>query len=74
MKSWESVCKAVNVTYQQTLLVDETAKIVGVSWWEVLEVLGFSDEWILTFDDNYKFLQVPEEVALKSASTNSQST
>ena len=48
MKSWDTICKAVNVTYEQTQQVDETAKIVGVSRWEVLEALGFSDEWELT--------------------------
>ena len=37
MKSWDEICKAVNVTYEQTQQVDETAKIVGVSRWEVLE-------------------------------------
>ena len=50
MKSWDVICKAVNITYQQTQQVDETAKIVGVSRWEVLEALGFSDEWMLIFD------------------------
>ena len=43
MKSWDEICKAVNVTYEQTQQIDETAKIVGVSRWEVLEALGFSD-------------------------------
>ena len=33
----------MNVTYEKTKQVDETAKIVGVSRWEVLEALGFSD-------------------------------
>ena len=51
MKSWDEICKAVNITYQQTQQVDETAKIVGVSRREVLEALG-SDEWVLTFDDD----------------------
>ena len=37
LKSWDEICKAVNVTYEQTQLVDETAKIVVVSRWEVLE-------------------------------------
>ena len=50
MKSWDEISKAVNVTYEQTQQVDETAKIVGVSRWEVLEALGFSDEWMLIFD------------------------
>ena len=40
MISWDEICEAVNVTYQQTQLVDETAKIVGISRWEVLEALG----------------------------------
>jgi len=44
MKSWDEICKAVNVTYEQTKQVNETAKIVGDSRWEVLEALGFSDE------------------------------
>ena len=44
IKSWDEICKAVNVTYEQTQQVDETAKIVGVSRREVLEALGFSDE------------------------------
>ena len=52
MKSWDVICKAVNITCQQTQQVDETAKIVGVSRREVLEALGFSDEWVLTFDDD----------------------
>ena len=52
MKSWDEICKAVNVTYEQTKQVDETAKIVGVSRWEVLEALGFSDEWAFIFDDD----------------------
>ena len=43
MKSWDEISEAVNVTYEQTKQVDETAKIVGVSRWEVLEALGFSD-------------------------------
>ena len=51
MKSWDEISKAVNVTYEQTQQVDETAKIVGVSRWEVLEALGYSDEWALIFDD-----------------------
>ncbi len=42
----------MNVTYEQTQQVDETAKIVGVSGWEVLEALGFSDEWTLIFDND----------------------
>ena len=52
LKSWDVICKAVNITYQQTQQVDETAKIVGVSRWEVLEALGFSDEWAFVFDDD----------------------
>ena len=52
MKSWDVICKAVNITYQQTQQVDETAKIVGVSRREVLEASGVSDEWVLTFDDD----------------------
>ena len=52
MKSWDVICKAVNITCQQTQQVDETAKIVGVSRREVLEALGVSDEWVLTFDDD----------------------
>ena len=67
MKSWGEICKAVNVTYEQTQQVDETAKIVGVSRWEVLEALGFGYKWVLTFVYNHKILQV----ALKRASTNS---
>ena len=51
MKSWDEISKAVNVTYEQTQQVDETAKIVGVSRWEALEALGFSDEWAFIFDD-----------------------
>ena len=51
MKSWDEICKAVNVTYKQTKQVDETAKIVVVSRWEVLEALGFSDEWAFVLDD-----------------------
>ena len=47
MKSWDEISEAVNVTYEQTQQVDETAKIVGVSRWEVLEALGISDEWEL---------------------------
>ena len=52
MKSWDEISKAVNITYEQTKQVDETAKIVGVSRWEVLEALGFSDEWAFVFDDD----------------------
>jgi len=48
MKTWDEISEAVNVSYEQTQQVDETAKIVGVSRWEVLEALGFSDEWELT--------------------------
>ena len=47
MKTWDEISEAVNVSYEQTQQVDETAKIVGVSRWEVLEALGFSDEWEL---------------------------
>ena len=43
MRSWDEICKAVNVTYEQTQQVDEIAKIDGVSRWEVLKALGFSD-------------------------------
>ena len=59
MKTWDEICKAVNVTYEQTQQVDETAKIVGVSRWEALEALGFSDEWAFIFDDDQNFSQVP---------------
>ena len=52
MKSWDEISEAVNVTYEQTQQVDETAKIVDVSRWEVLEALGFSDEWAFVFDDD----------------------
>ena len=52
MKSWDEISEAVNLTYEQTKQVDETAKIVGVSRREVLEAIGFSDEWVLTFDDD----------------------
>ena len=51
MKTWDEICQAVDVTYQQTQQIDETAKVVGVSRWEVLEALGFSDEWAFIFDD-----------------------
>ena len=51
MKSWDEISKAVNVTYEQTQQIDETAKIVGVSRREALEALGFSDEWAFIFDD-----------------------
>ena len=50
-KTWDEISEAVNDTYEQTQQVDETAKIVGVSRWEVLEALGFSDEWAFVFDD-----------------------
>ena len=49
MKTWDEISEAVNVTHEQTQQVDETAKIVGVSRWEVLEALGFSDEWAFVF-------------------------
>ena len=52
MESWDEICNAVNVTFEQTQQIDETAKIVGVSRWEVLEALGFSDEWAFIFDDD----------------------
>ena len=29
MKSWDEICKTVNVIYEQTQQVDETVKIVG---------------------------------------------
>ena len=45
MKTWNEISQAVNVTYEQTQQIDETAKIVGVSRREVLEALGISDEW-----------------------------
>ena len=32
IKSWDEICKAVNVTQEQTKQVDETTKIVGVNW------------------------------------------
>ena len=51
MKSWDEISKAVNVSYEQTQQIDETAKIVGVSRWEVLEALGFSDKWAFIFND-----------------------
>ena len=51
MKTWDEIPEVVNLTYEQTQQVDETAKIVGVSRWEVLEALGFSDEWAFIFDD-----------------------
>jgi hypothetical protein len=51
MKTWDEISEAVNVAYEQTQRIDETAKIVGVSRWEVLEALGFSDEWAFVFDD-----------------------
>ena len=47
MKTWDEIPEVVNLTYEQTQQVDETAKIVGVSRWEVLEALGISDEWEL---------------------------
>ena len=59
MKSCDPISQAVNVTYEQTQQVDETAKIVGVSRWEVLGALGFSDEWAFVFDDDQNFSQVP---------------
>ena len=62
MKSWDEISEAVNVTYEQTQQVDETAKIVGVSRWEVLEALGFSDEWAFVFDDGKNFSQVPVKI------------
>ena len=52
MKSWDEICKAVNVTYEQTQQVDEIAKIDGVSRWEVLKALGFSD---FTFSERILF-------------------
>ena len=51
MKSWDEICKAVNVTHEQTQQVDETAKIVGVSRWEVLEASRFSEKWAFMLDD-----------------------
>ena len=51
MKPWDEISEAVNVTYEQTQQVDETAKIVSVSRWEVLEALGFRDEWAFLLDD-----------------------
>ena len=69
MKSWDEICKAVNVTYEQTQQIVETAKIVGVSRWEVLEALGFSDEWAFVFADDLNFWQVPAYMTGVSAPT-----
>ena len=52
MKTWDEISEAVNVNYEQTQQIDETAKIVGVSRWEVLEASGFSDERAFIFDDD----------------------
>ena len=35
MKSWDEISEAVNVTYEQTQKVDETAKIVDISHFRV---------------------------------------
>ena len=53
MKSWDEISEAVNVTYEQTQQIDETAKIVGFSCRELLEAFGFSDERALIFNDEY---------------------
>ena len=43
MRSWDGICEAVNVTYEHTKPIDETAKIVSARCWELLDALGFSD-------------------------------
>ena len=35
MKSWDEISEAVNVTYEQTQQIDETAKIVDISHFRV---------------------------------------
>ena len=35
MKSWDEISEAVNVTYEQTQQIDETAKIVDISRFRV---------------------------------------
>ena len=52
MKSYDETAAEINASYKQTQDVDKTAKEVGVSRWEVLEALGFSDEWAFIFDDD----------------------
>ena len=51
MKTWDEIPEAVNITYERTKQVDETAKMVVISRWGVLEALGFSDEWAFVLDD-----------------------
>ena len=51
---------------------DETAKIVGISRWELLEALGFSDEWAFVFADDQNFWQVPAYMTGVSENKNEE--
>ena len=57
MKSWDEISEAVNVTYEQTQQVDETAKIVGVSRWEVLATGRWKRQLALSIDQGCSLLQ-----------------
>ena len=57
MKSWDEICKAVNVTYEQTQQVDETAKIVGVSRWEVRAMGRWKRQLALSIDQGCSLLK-----------------
>ena len=50
MESWDEICNAVNVTFEQTQQIDETAKIVGVSRWEVLATGRWKRQLALSID------------------------
>ena len=51
MKTYDELVTAVHESYEQTQDVSETAIALRVSRSEVLEALGFSDEWSMIFDD-----------------------
>ena len=51
MKTYDELVIAVRESYEQTQDVSKTAIALKVSRSEVLEALGFSDEWSMIFDD-----------------------
>ena len=51
MKSYDELVQEVHSSYEQTQDVSKTAIALKVSRSEVLEALGFSDEWSMIFDD-----------------------
>ena len=51
MISYDEFVSKVKETYEETNDVGETAKKLKSTRAEVLEALGFSDEWAFRFDD-----------------------